>query len=74
MVAELDVAGYSVSLAAREFLEVFSGHMTLVIDETGAFWGGFDAEYGLMGENIVDVIRALLIEPDSRPLDRVVPD
>ena len=48
--------------------------MTLVIDETGAFWGGFDAEDGLMGENIVDVIRALLIEPDSRPLDRVVPD
>lgn len=49
-------------------------HMTLVIDEVGAFWGGFDADYGLMGDDIADVVHALLVEPGSRLLDREVPD
>ncbi|MFI2102920.1 SUKH-3 domain-containing protein [Isoptericola sp. NPDC019693] len=49
-------------------------HMTLVIDESGAFWGGFDANYGLMGETITEVIQALLIDPGSRQLDHLVHD
>ncbi|MEV8027960.1 SUKH-3 domain-containing protein [Cellulosimicrobium funkei] len=49
-------------------------HMTLVIDEVGAFWGGFDADYGLIGESIVEVVEALLIKPGSRQLDRTAPD
>lgn len=49
-------------------------HMTLLIDEAGAFWGGFDADYGFMGDDIVDVVHALLVEPGSRLLDREVAD
>lgn len=49
-------------------------HMTLVIDEAGAFWGGFDADYGFMGDDIADVVHGLLIEPGLRRLDREVAD
>ncbi|GAB4084053.1 hypothetical protein GCM10028784_06830 [Myceligenerans cantabricum] len=49
-------------------------HMTLVIDDAGEFWGGFDADYGFMGEDVVAVVPALLVEPGSRRLDREVPD
>ena len=47
-------------------------HMTLVIDESGAFWGGFDAEYGFMAIDVVDVVHALLVDLGSRRLDREV--
>jgi hypothetical protein len=49
-------------------------HMILVMDATGAFWGGFDADYGFMGDSIVAVVQALLVEPGSRHLDREVVD
>ena len=48
--------------------------MTLVIDEVGAFWGGFDADCGFMGDGIADVVHALLVEPGSRRFDREVAD
>jgi hypothetical protein len=47
-------------------------HMTLMIDETGALGGSFDADYGFMGNDIVEVVQALLIDPGSRRLDREV--
>ncbi|MBL7520203.1 SUKH-3 domain-containing protein [Frankia sp. CNm7] len=49
-------------------------HMTLVIDEAGEFWGGFDDQYGSMGDTIIDVVHELLVEPGARPFDRVVAD
>ncbi|WP_326836840.1 SUKH-3 domain-containing protein [Amycolatopsis rhabdoformis] len=49
-------------------------HMTLVIDETGRFWGGFDQSYGLLGSDLVDVVHGLLVEPGSLHLDREVPE
>lgn len=47
-------------------------HMTLMIDEVGAFWGGFDADYGYLGQDIVEVVQALLVRPGLRRLDRKV--
>lgn len=49
-------------------------HMTLLIDEVGVFWGGFDDLYGVMGEDILEVVRELLIGPLTRRLDRKVAD
>jgi len=47
-------------------------HMTLVLDAGGVFWGGFDADFGYLGEGIEGVIDRLLIHPGSRRLDREV--
>jgi hypothetical protein len=47
-------------------------HMVLVIDATGRFWGGFDAAYGFLGDDIAEVVHGLLVEPGSRRLDHEV--
>jgi hypothetical protein len=47
-------------------------HMLLLMDESGAFWGGFDDLYGLLGDDIIDLVSGLLVGPPSRRLDRVV--
>ncbi|MEV6895414.1 SUKH-3 domain-containing protein [Kribbella sp. NPDC051137] len=47
-------------------------HMTLMIDEAGVFWGGYDDLYGLMGDDIIDLVDELLIGPALRQLDREV--
>lgn len=49
-------------------------HMLLLIDDSGSFWGAFDADYGLMGDSIDDVVHALIVDPGTRRLHRVVPD
>lgn len=49
-------------------------HMVLLIDDEGAFWGAFDADYGYMGDTLLDVVQGLLVDPGLRRLDRVVPD
>lgn len=49
-------------------------HMTLMIDESGEFWGGFDADYGSLGRTLLEVVRVLLVDPGARRFDRVLPD
>jgi hypothetical protein len=49
-------------------------HLTLMIDESGEFWGGFDADYGLLGKDLVEVVHALMVDPVSGRLDRELPD
>lgn len=45
--------------------------MTLMFDESGEFWGGFDADYGSLGRTL---LRVLLVDPGARRFDRVLPD
>lgn len=52
----------------------FYSHMTLMIDEDGAFWGGFDDLYGYQGADMVEVVRNVLVERPPRQFDRVVED
>lgn len=48
--------------------------MILLLDEIGAFWGGYDDLYGFMGANVLDLVQELLVGSRSRHLDRVVGD
>lgn len=51
------------------------GHAVLLIDETGAFWGAYDSEYGYMGDDIMQAIQWTLIDPPTaHKLDRELPD
>ena len=47
-------------------------NMVLMMDESGAFWGGYDDLYGFMGSDIVDLIGELLLGSGMRQLDREV--
>lgn len=50
-------------------------HLALLIDESGEFWGGYDALYGYMGKDIFQAIEWLLIDPPAmHMLDRRLPD
>ena len=45
-------------------------HMTLLVDEGGSVWGGYDAEFGRLGGSLEDTVDALLVRPGSVRLDR----
>lgn len=47
-------------------------HLTMVVDDAGDLWGGFDDDYGFLGADVVEVVRVLLVEPGVRFLDREV--
>lgn len=47
-------------------------HLTIVIDDVGDLWGGFDDDYGFLGADVVEVVGVLLVEPGLRFLDREV--
>lgn len=50
-------------------------HMALLVDETGAFWGAIETQFGYMGDDIMQAIEWTLIEPPSaHPFDRRLPD
>lgn len=48
-------------------------HMTLLVDDSGEVWGGFDAEFGWLGASVAEVVRGLLLEPGTIRLDRRLP-
>ena len=48
-------------------------HATIYVDEAGRFWGGFDFEYGLVGDSIGEMVNGLVLEPGSRRFDHQVP-
>ncbi|MBO3750017.1 hypothetical protein J5X84_28380 [Streptosporangiaceae bacterium NEAU-GS5] len=49
-------------------------HMTILADEAGQIWGGFDYEFGLLGDSLNNVIQNLLVDQGPpTPLDRRVP-
>lgn len=53
----------------------YGAHLALLIDESGEFWGGYDALYGHMGRDIFQAIERLLVDPPgSHKLDRRLPD
>lgn len=62
-------AAYS-SEAART-LTPFGGysHMSLLVDDRGGRWGGFDVEYGYLGDSVASVVEALVVTSTAR-LDR----
>jgi hypothetical protein len=45
-------------------------HMTILVDEAGWFWGGFDDEYGRLGDTVDDVVHGVLIATSPVPFDR----
>ena len=48
-------------------------HATIYIDDGGRFWGGFDLEYGLLGDSLDELVHALVVLPGSRPFDHQLP-
>jgi len=44
-------------------------HMSLLVDDRGGIWGGFDAEYGYLGDSLASVVEALVVTSTGR-LDR----
>jgi SUKH-3 immunity protein of toxin-antitoxin system len=46
-------------------------HMSLVVDETGGIWGGYDAEFGRLADSVEGLVRVLLVEVSGH-LDRRV--
>lgn len=48
-------------------------HATIYVDDAGRFWGGFDFEYGLVGDSIEEMVNGLVLEPGSRRFDHQVP-
>lgn len=68
------VAAYSKDLHLR--LAPIGGysHMLVMADSAGRCWGGFDYEYGLLGESLLSTIDALLAAGPVPRLDRRLPD
>jgi hypothetical protein len=71
--AESDVAwcmAYSGELGLRLVPVGGHSHMTILVDEAGRFWGGFDYEYGRLGDTVEDVIQGVLIATPPVQFDR----
>jgi hypothetical protein len=49
-------------------------HMTIMVDESGEFWGGFDDVYGSLGHTLLDLVHGVVVAPASGRLDRILPD
>ena len=71
--AESDVdwcMAYSGGLGLRLVPVGGHSHMTILVDEAGGFWGGFDHEYGRLGDTVEDVIHGELIATPTVRFDR----
>jgi hypothetical protein len=71
--AESDVGwcmAYSGELGVRLVPVGGHSHMIILVDETGGFWGGFDDEYGRLGDTLEDVIHGVLISTPPVQFDR----